>query len=1807
MNNSPFISIWIVIFLFIGNSIFANADTDNSFRSNSKLREYSSIQNARELSTSHPNTFSSFLTNKIIHKKGNGALSENLFNTQIIKAEKIQLELELVKEDLEQVYNGTPKEVGYITTPNDPVAPVYLIYGGSLNAPTNAGEYSVVAILDEDPNYYYAASETKTLTIAQAPASISLVSSSLTQTFGSVSSVQATTNPLGIAYVVKYDHDNNNATPMVETMPTQAGKYKLEATITDPNYVSTSAQGELVINKAKATIAFNTATLTQTFGQTQAVTAITNPGNVNYKILYDHDNNAATPKVANMPQNAGTYEVEAIIEDDNYEGDKKIGNLKINPAAASISLDNNTLNQKFGQVTAVTATTTPAGISYQVVYDHDQDNNTPMVTALPANVGTYEVKATVTNPNYQAASSTGQLVIEKAAAQVTLSGLNYTYDGTAKSVTTTTNPASLSVNVTYNGNSSLPVNAGAYEVVATVNDKNYQGSASGTLEIAKANATITLSGLSHVYDGQAKPAAYSTSPQNLTAGVTYNGSTEAPVQAGSYNVEANIVDTNYKGSASGTLTIAKAAATITLSGLNQVYNGNPKPISYTTSPTGLSANVTYNGSSAAPVNAGIYDINATISHPNYQGNTTGQLVIGKATPSFTFTNLTQTYDGQAKTVNVSTTPAVATIKVTYDGNSSAPVDAGNYAVKAEIVDPNYEGVQTRTLTVEKASASISLSSLSQVYDGTIKTVSFSTNPANLNLIINYSPNNPKDVGSYKVTATIEEENYAGSATNTLTITPAPVNITLSNLKQTYDGSAKVAGVSTDPPGVSTSVTYNGSSQLPVNAGIYQVQVSVSNPNYSGSKTGSLEIEKKTANITLSKLVQTFDNKPKPISYVTDPENLNVVVTYDGNTAAPSKAGEYTVEATINEPNYKGNKSGTLTIQKSTNATVNLTNLVQTYNGQPREVSYTTNPAGLKVEITYDGSSAKPVNAGNYNVVVVIDDKNYSGAKEETFVINKATASLTLSNLEQVYNGNPKSISYTTQPAGLNVEVLYDGSTTTPIDAGEYSVIANINDQNYKGSVEEEFLIEKATADISMFNLNQTYSGNPITVEYITTPPDLNVNIAYNNDKNFIPVNAGEYNVNATIVNDNYQGSESKVLKVNKANAAILISDLKHDYDGTAKKVAYTTSPANLNVRITYDNSTIEPTEAGSYQVVAAIDETNYSGSTSGIMEIDTVPATITLNNMTQNYTGEPITVDYQTNPAGINVAITYDGSATAPVEIGSYEVQATIEDNNYFGSAEGTLEIIEVSIDLNDPPYFTSSPTNQVTEDEQYIYNIETSDPDQGDLRTISSVNPLPSWLNLTDNGDGTGLLSGTPTDADIGNYDIQLKVTDESDSSKFQSFTITVIDVNYDPEFISDPPTNAIADIVYTYNITVADQDSNDEISINAISKPDWLNFKDNQDGTALLSGTPLPGNKGNYEIELIAEDGNGGKATQNFIIRVNQIPVVSDFEKQVIEDNPLSFTLEDFTGNYSDTDGDPLASIKITRLPANGSLVLNNSSINAEQEISANELNYLLYQPTQDYTGEDNFSWNASDGYAYADNTADVNITISGSNDAPVLANLETQPIFYTSVKDVNAQISETITVTDPDGDDIVSAQISISPNSFYPDQDVLNFENTPTIKGSYDDQAGILLLQGKDSQENYQNALRSVSYQNVGSRPTFQSRIINIYVNDGNELSNILKREIQIGNIDIRIPTGITPNGDNINDTWIIDNIESFPDCVIKVYTRTGNVIFTSQGYQEPWDGTYETRELPAGTYYYTINLNQADRSGQGKLQGTVTIIK
>jgi hypothetical protein len=171
---------------------------------------------------------------------------------------------------------------------------------------------------------------------------------------------------------------------------------------------------------------------------------------------------------------------------------------------------------------------------------------------------------------------------------------------------------------------------------------------------------------------------------------------------------------------------------------------------------------------------------------------------------------------------------------------------------------------------------------------------------------------------------------------------------------------------------------------------------------------------------------------------------------------------------------------------------------------------------------------------------------------------------------------------------------------------------------------------------------------------------------------------------------------------------------------------------------------------------------------------------------------------------------------------------------------------------------FTSTPVTTATIDEQYRYDITTDRGDEGDTPSISYSGTLPPGLTWSANQDGTATLQGAPTVA--GNYEIELRATDNAGFIATQSFTVTVSERL---AFTSVPVETVTKGEDCHYDITVQDLDAQpgDQLVITDETKLTWLKLTDNGDGTATLEGAADDLQIGEHSILLKAErrrDGN-------------------------------------------------------------------------------------------------------------------------------------------------------------------------------------------------------------------------------------------------------------------------------------------------------------------------------------------------------------
>lgn len=145
-------------------------------------------------------------------------------------------------------------------------------------------------------------------------------------------------------------------------------------------------------------------------------------------------------------------------------------------------------------------------------------------------------------------------------------------------------------------------------------------------------------------------------------------------------------------------------------------------------------------------------------------------------------------------------------------------------------------------------------------------------------------------------------------------------------------------------------------------------------------------------------------------------------------------------------------------------------------------------------------------------------------------------------------------------------------------------------------------------------------------------------------------------------------------------ARIEISDRVAVFNGQAQGVTVTTEPPGLAFELTYDEQSIEPTNAARYEVRALISEPGFFGTAFDVFEIIPAPATLGFSGLETLFTGNPQSPVVTTSPANLPFRLTFDNQPVAPSAVGSFAVVAEITDLNFEGRAEDIFTIEESAL-----------------------------------------------------------------------------------------------------------------------------------------------------------------------------------------------------------------------------------------------------------------------------------------------------------------------------------------------------------------------------------------------------------------------------------------------------------------------------------------------------------------------------------------------
>ena len=617
--------------------------------------------------------------------------------------------------------------------------------------------------------------------------------------------------------------------------------------------------------------------------------------------------------------NAGSYTLTATFtptDQTTYQITQKSVTLTVNKALAIMSYSD-TVKTYNGNLQYPTITTFPAGLTgVSTTYN----NHGPVSDA-----GTYALKSGINNANYYANNIIGTFIINKASATISVSNLTQTYTGSQLPITASVSPSVSGLSITYNGSSTVPTNAGTYQVIIKITNTNYQATPDTvTYVIAKKTPTVSWSNPSAITYGTALSGTQLNATASVSGTFTYTPASGTILNAGNQILSVNFTPTdttdyNSVNNTTVSLIVNKAAATITLSNLNQTYDGTPKPVTVTTSPVGLGViTTTYNGSTTVPYAVGSYTVSSSLNNSNYTATpATGTLVISTSAASIYITDYSNlVYNGNPQTPTVT---CAYSYDITYDGSATAPTNVGSYQAIATINDGIHTGADTVTMTIIKATPTITWSNPSTITYGTALSGTQLNASSTVSGTFVYSPASGTvlNAGTYTLSTTFtptDESNY-NTATKTVNITvnKATAVITLSGLSQTYDGTSKPVTVTISPLVSGLTVTYNGSTTPATNAGSYPIVASLSNTNYSATpQTGTLVIAKVSPVLSWATPAQITESTPLSSTQLNATSNIAGTFSYNYPTGTKFPAGTYSLVATFTPTDTTNYNGGTIT-------------------------------------------------------------------------------------------------------------------------------------------------------------------------------------------------------------------------------------------------------------------------------------------------------------------------------------------------------------------------------------------------------------------------------------------------------------------------------------------------------------------------------------------------------------------------------------------------------------------------------------------------------------------------------------------------------------------------------------------------------------------------------------------------------------------------------------------------------------------------------------------------------------------------------
>jgi RHS repeat-associated protein len=252
---------------------------------------------------------------------------------------------------------------------------------------------------------------------------------------------------------------------------------------------------------------------------------------------------------------------------------------------------------------------------------------------------------------------------------------------------------------------------------------------------------------------------------------------------------------------------------------------------------------------------------------------------------------------------------------------------------------------------------------------------------------------------------------------------------------------------------------------------------------------------------------------------------------------------------------------------------------------------------------------------------------------------------------------------------------------------------------------------------------------------------------------------------------------------------------------------------------------------------------------------------------------DPLTFDLPVRPIGMTVDPSTGVLTWIPAsgQVGTADVILRVTD----GRGGVDLQSFQVVVSLpNNAPVITSTPPGPPVAGLPYRYTVQAQDADADPLRYTLTASPSGMTID-----SASGVVSWTPSAAQIGDQAVTVQVSDGRGGVATQSFTLGVAAdaVNRDPVIHSTPRTSLALGRSYSYAVDATDPDG-DPLLYALDAAPEGMAI----DSSGLLSWTPSATQFGANNVTVRVTDGRGGIALQSFVITVasqenNQPPAIT------------------------------------------------------------------------------------------------------------------------------------------------------------------------------------------------------------------------------------------------------------------------------------------------------------------------------------------